>query len=232
MPHLSPWYRFLTVLYAVFFFGFAVSNIPQCLPHYGKSCRFRRQYHFFDHCCFGQYFHLYCFPQGMFPPSALETLVSMSRCHRSFRRRHCAADVCPLPTIVSRQAFGRLFYRRISGVYCNYDPLWSVTGYNDGNKLGPTFRLAVEDEVQTSCKSQACWSGRRLHLVQEHCSQHVGIWRQGYIPQFKLCVNITERADTNMLLPENLFHSSSAKDTGSCKRHLPVRSRAASLRST
>ena len=43
MPHLSPLYRFLTVLYAVFgfgpnflrfwmmfSFGFAVSNIPQC----------------------------------------------------------------------------------------------------------------------------------------------------------------------------------------------------------
>ena len=48
MPHLSPLYRFLTVLYAVFgfgriflrfwtifFFGFAVSNIPQCPPRTG-----------------------------------------------------------------------------------------------------------------------------------------------------------------------------------------------------
>ena len=50
MPHLSPLFRFLTVLYAVFgfwpnffavlrfwmifSFGFAVSNIPQCPPLY------------------------------------------------------------------------------------------------------------------------------------------------------------------------------------------------------
>ena len=51
MPHLSPLYRFLTVLYAVFgfgriffavlddffSFGFAASNIPQCPPPYDVS---------------------------------------------------------------------------------------------------------------------------------------------------------------------------------------------------
>ena len=79
----------------------------------------------------------------------------MSRCHRSLGRRYSTADVCHLPAIVSRQAFERLLIRRISRidlVYCNHDssPLWSVIGYDDRNRRGPTFRLAVEDEVQTS----------------------------------------------------------------------------------
>ena len=192
-------------------------------PATGKSHRFRLQYPFFDHCCFRQYSHFHCFPQRIVLPSSFKTLVSMSRCHRSLRWRHSTADVCYLPALVSRQMFERLLFRCISFVYCNHDSLWSVIGYNDRNRRGPI----VEDEVQTSCNSQACWSGRRLLLVPEHCGQPVGVWRQACLPQFKLCLNVTECGDSNILLPENFFHSSSAEDTGSCRRTLPMLSRAA-----
>ena len=63
-------------------------------------------------------------------------------------------------------------------------------------------------------ETQECWSGRRrLLLVPEHCGQPVGVWRQACLPQFKLYLSVTECSDTNNLLPENLFHTSSAERT-------------------
>ena len=96
-------------------------------------------------------------------------------------------------------------YRRTSFLYCNYDSLWSVHGYNGRNKRGQTFRLAVEDEVQTSCNSEARCSSCRHLLVPGHCGHYVGFWRQTCLPWFKLCINVTKCGDTNILLPENFF---------------------------
>ncbi|KAL9988204.1 hypothetical protein ACROYT_G002620 [Oculina patagonica] len=61
---------------------------------------------------------------------------------------YCTASVCHLSAIDSRQAFGHLSRRRVSFVYHNHDSLWSVLGYTDRNKRGPTSRLAVDDEFE------------------------------------------------------------------------------------
>ena len=61
------------------------------------------------------------------------------------------------------------------------------------------FALLLKMRLQTSGNPQVCWSCRRLLLVPEHFGQHVGLWRQNCLFQYKLYVIVTERGDTSIL---------------------------------
>ena len=96
-----------------------------------------------------------CPQQGIFPPSTVQTLVSLSGNNWSVGWSFYPASRCYLLDVRSSQKLESLSIRNGRNLHIKLCIMWSVFLYVDGHKRGQTSRSVVGNKIQTKSNFKA-----------------------------------------------------------------------------
>ena len=100
-------------------------------------------------------YHSCCPSQGIFPPSAIQTLISLSGNNWSVGWSCYPASLCYLLDVRGSRTLESLSIRKGRIVHIKLCVMWSVFVNDDGYKRGPTSRHVVGTEIQRDCNFEA-----------------------------------------------------------------------------
>ena len=96
-----------------------------------------------------------CPSQRIFPPSAIQTLVSLSGNNWSVGWSCYPACRCYLLDVFGSRTLESLSIHEGRRLHNRLCIVWSFSVYNDGHKRGPTSRHVVGTEIQRHCNFEA-----------------------------------------------------------------------------
>ena len=96
-----------------------------------------------------------CPTQRIFPPSAIQTLVSLSSNNWSLGWSCYPACRCNLLDVFGSRTLESLSIHEGRRLHNRLCIVWSFSVYNDGHKRGPTSRHVVGTEIQRDCNFEA-----------------------------------------------------------------------------
>ena len=95
-----------------------------------------------------------CPSQGICPPCAVQTLVSLSGNNWSVGWSYCSASLCYLLDVRGSRTLDSLLLRRDSSLHHRLSIMWSFFVDDGGNKRGQTSRPVGRAEIQIQYSSQ------------------------------------------------------------------------------
>ena len=96
-----------------------------------------------------------CPTQRIFPPSAIQTLVSLSSNNWSVGWSCLPASLCYLSDFFGSRTLESLSLRKLRSLHNKRYIVWSFSVYNGCHKCGPTSRHVVGTEIQRDCNFEA-----------------------------------------------------------------------------
>ena len=140
-----------------------------------------------------------CPTQRIFPPSAIQTLVSLSSNNWSLGWSCYPACCCYLLDVFGSRTLESLSIHEGRRLNNRLYIVWSFSVYNDGHKRGPTSRHVVGTEIQRDCNFEAhvyhfsyllvCISIRWFILTSQlHYNHLVQLYNFVILPSYLHCL--------------------------------------------